>query len=333
MRAFVTKSDLKKIFEKAKQQGVYKQLPIILKASPRTIYDWQRSKYSMPADSFEKLISITKFDKKYIQVRFVDDYFHASSAGKKGGQKSAKLYGNPGTTAGRSKGGLASIVFHKKNKTNFSTLKTISKPNYSSKLAELLGIMFGDGHLSQYQASVFIGIKSDIEYCPHIAALFEKLFDIKPTIKNREYAGTIDIYVSSKEAVKFLAKKGMPVGNKINNNLNIPMWIIKSEYFKKAFVRGLFDTDGCIYCDRHRVNGKLYEHLGWTITSYADSLIIDIIKILTSLGFSPTHTKKQHSIFLRKQSQIAEYFEKIGTNNPKHKKRFEAYLGRVPKWS
>ncbi len=142
-------------------------------------------------------------------------------------------------------------------------------------------------------------------------------------MKKKENENTLNIVASSKNIVQFLKNKGMPIGNKIQNNLSAPDWIFKKVSYQRAFIRGLFDTDGCIYIDTHRTNKKIYRYFGWTITSYADKLIVDVIKILKNLGFAPTHRFSQKSIYLRKQKEIKKYFLEIGTNNPKHYRRYK----------
>ena len=215
--------------------------------------------------------------------------------------------------------------------TRFKTLKNIKIPVDSEKLAEFLGIMVGDGHLSNYQAIVTTNSKTDKKHALFVKKLIKDLFNIDASMRVRTLKNTIVVVASSKSLVNFLNRKGMPIGNKIQNNLKKPRWINNQKY-QKAFLRGLFDTDGCIYLDKHKVNGKIYKHLGWTITSYADRLVSDILAILRNLGFSPTHRATQKSIYLRRQEDIYHYFQKIDTSNPKHYNRYKKFIGRVPKW-
>lgn len=117
----------------------------------------------------------------------------------------------------------------------------------------------------------------------------------------------------------------MPQGNKIQNNLAVPRWIMNKNIYQKAFIRGLFDSDGCIYLDKHRIRNKLYNHLGWAVTSYAEKLRKDIVEILMNLGYSPTSRDSQKSVYLRRQKEILKYFKEIGTSNPKHLNRFRKF--------
>ena len=239
-----------------------------------------------------------------------------------GGLARIKKYGNPGTKEGRILGGLKSIKTHRLKPSGFKTLKKIKIPDKDIKLAELIGIMVGDGHLSNYQASVTTNIDTDYEHALYINFLFKRLFMVKVNMKKRKDSKAVDIIVSSKNIVKHLHKLGMPIGNKLQEGLKIPTWIKRNISFSKFFLRGIFDTDGCVYIDKHRYKGKVYSHLGWTFTSYDDKFLNEIKELLEKFGFRPTNTIKQKSVYLRRQDDVRKYFNFIGTSNPKHRSRF-----------
>lgn len=223
-------------------------------------------------------------------------------------------------------GGLNSIKTHlKKKNSSFQALKSIKKPGHSLLLAEFMGIIVGDGHLSKYQTGVTTNSKTDKEHALFIQRLIRQLFAVSATVKEKINENAVSVVASSRALVNYLHSLGMPIGNKIESHITIPKWIMKNTAFQKAFARGLFDTDGCIYLDKHKTKKRTYLHMGWTITSYADTLIIDIIKMLRDLGFSPTHKITQKSVFLRKQHEIQRYFQEIGTSNPKHLNRYQKF--------
>lgn len=334
MRVLLSAQNLKKLFNAAlTKSGNRKILATELGASKRTIRDWQNGKYSLPFSAFEKLASISSINKKNLRFKKMPDFWHTKKAGQKGALVIMNRYGNIGTPEGRKRGGFASLKTHKIKQTGFKVLKSILKPRHSEKLAEFLGILIGDGHLSEYQLGITTNAQTDKEHALISHKFIKDLFGISSTLKIRSEENTVTIVASSKSLVEFLNRLGMPIGNKIQKHLEVPKWILKKELYQKAFIRGLFDTDGCIYLDTHKIKGKLYKHFGWTITSYAGRLINGIIEILKGLGFSPTYRTTQKSVYLRKQKEIARYFKEIGTHNPKHHKRYQKLNGRVPKWS
>ena len=283
----------------------------------------------MPMNVFKRLLVIAGIKEAALSPSYLENFWHTKVAGSKGAYTRMNLYGNFGTLEGRRKGGLTSIKTHNKFKTGFITLKSISVPRHSTFLAEFLGILMGDGHLSEYQTSITTNSKTDREHALFVSKLGEKLFRVSPFVRENRKENAMDIVFSSKRLVEFMSSLGMPQGNKIKNNLRIPLWVKESTEYSKAFIRGLFDTDGCIYLDKHCINGRIYYYLGWAVTSYSISFRSDIVRMLKRLGFAPTCRLSQRSVYLRKQSEVDSYFSSIGTNNQKHYKRFIQFRGRV----
>lgn len=334
MRIRLSEKSLEKLFRLVLQNlKSWKIVATKQNVSVRTLSDWRRGKLLIPLNKFENLLSISGLDQNDLSSEMLPNFWHIKAAAKKGGLARMKLYGNFGTPEGRRLGGLASLKTHNKMKSSFKVLKLIQKPKYSEKLAEFMGILIGDGHLSEYQLSVTTNSKTDREHALFVQKMIKKLFGIQSTLKNKKRENAVNVVASSKTLVQFINNRGMPIGNKIKNSVSIPPWILRSAVYKKAFIRGLFDTDGCIYLDTHKINGKTYKHLGWTITSASDRLIADVLKTLRTLGFSPTNKISQESVYLRRQKEIKRYFKEIGTSNLKHYKRYRKFIGGVPKWS
>lgn len=63
------------------------------------------------------------------------------------------------------------------------------------------------------------------------------------------------IYVSRSELVKFCKDIGLVIGHKIEQKIDVPDWIKKNEKYFRACLRGLVDTDGCVFTHRYKVNG------------------------------------------------------------------------------
>lgn len=327
MRIKLSKTNLQKLFANAFSNKAIQEMARDNKTSLKTIRNWKNGKYHMPDSAFNYLAKVANIDKNLLASEKLSDFWHIKKAAKKGARRKMDLYGNFGTPEGRRLGGLSSVKYHILNKSQtFKILKTITKPKKSPLLAEFIGILIGDGHLSNYQVLVTTNSKTDKEHAVFIQGLISKLFAISSTAKEKSGKNAINIVVYSKALVNFLNTLGMPIGNKITNNVAIPKWIMKNNKNQKAFLRGLFDTDGCVYVDKHKISKKIYHHLGWTITSYADTLRKDIIKTLYNLGFSPTHTFNQNSVFMRKQNEIHRYFKIIGTSNPKHFNRYQNFI-------
>ena len=307
--------------------GILDAIAAHVGVSRRTLSDWRKGKFLMPIETFEKLADLAKLSGEISPLEILPEFWNAPNSARKGALARIKLYGSLGTPEGRRKGGLTAVKTHRKNgNSRFTGLKKIHEPEHSEQLAEFMGIMMGDGHLAERQASMCTNSLTDIQHAHFVAEMFQELFDVKAVLIFKKNQNAVEIIASSTALVDHIHKLGMPRGDKIAGGISIPVWISQDEDYQKAFLRGLFDTDGCIYLDKHIIKGKTYRNIGWTITSYADTLRAEVHETLRTLGFSPTLTDPHLSVFLRRKHDIRRYFEEIGTHNDKHRNRYQSFL-------
>ncbi|MDO8486346.1 MAG: LAGLIDADG family homing endonuclease [Candidatus Staskawiczbacteria bacterium] len=238
-----------------------------------------------------------------------------------------RLHGNPGTAAGRRLGGLHSIAVQQKKPkpSGFVVLRSIPLPRESAPLAELLGILAGDGHIGVYQTSVSTNSETDLEHAYYVKALFERLFPIRASLSFRSNCNACVVVVNSKNVGEILVKKGMVRGHKIKGGLCMPKWVFSRKKHRLAFTRGAFDTDGCVYVDCHTIRGRLYKNIGIAFTNRSLPLLLDFKNTLESIGLHPTQ-KTKYTVFLRREAEIRIYFKVIGSSNPKHTRKVEQYF-------
>lgn len=248
-----------------------------------------------------------------------------AEAARLGGLARVRMHGNPGTEESRRKGGLRSIQTHKAQNTGFKIEKKFRKPKNCADLAEFIGIFAGDGHLAEYQALVSTNAETDIDHARYVKYLASKLFKLEASLNYKRPSKAIEVAISSIGLVKWLHKKGMPLGNKLNE-LCIPAWVQTNPMYLKKYIRGLFDTDGCVFIDTHVIRGKTYMSRGWTITSYSAKLRNEIKVALESMGFKPSLRDSQKSVYMRRKADIERYFREIGSSNSKHLKRYARSL-------
>lgn len=115
--------------------------------------------------------------------------------------------------------------------------------------AELIGIVLGDGHLTENLQHCLC-----ITFCEDEQQLINRTkilcqSTIEKTPKKYDLKGSraIQLKVHSKELVKRLTELGLQTGDKVENQVEIPSWIKDKEKYQKRCLRGLVDTDGCIY--------------------------------------------------------------------------------------
>lgn len=247
-----------------------------------------------------------------------------------GGLRRVELYGNPGTPEGRSKGGKKTIrLFHRNKdlarKAGFIIRKEIKYPVRCVELAELIGVVLGDGGLSgNHQLTISFNNITDKEYSVFLGKMLRRLFLINCHIHPRKNCNGADIVVSSSNLIDFLLKQGLIAGNKVKNQVDILHWIYDKAAYEKACVRGLIDTDGSFYCHRYNSNGKNYSYLKLCFSSRSKPLLNSVLKILRKFDFDVYRHGDQ--VFIYSMHGIKKYFKEIGTHNPKHSDKIIKFL-------
>lgn len=328
MRVKLSKNDREKFFGELNKKGIDDdKIKSITGVSVRTVFDWRRGKYTIPRQHFQTLIGVARISPASIKPILLEDWSHNKEAGRKGASVRMLKYGPLGTPEGRSVGGSRSYALRKNIEGDIFTRNKILFPNKNELLAELVGIMIGDGNMSSYQASVSVSSLVDQEYSLYIAGLIEKLFAFRPTIKKKGVSNCLVIVASSVTMVEFLKEVGVLKGHKIRQNLDIPRWILEDREFAIACLRGIFDTDGCVFQENHRIKEKIYSYPRWVLVSASPNLRATVHQILLDLEFNPK-IRNNRSVNLESFADISAYFRIVGTSNPKHSRRW-AVSGEV----
>ena len=199
------------------------------------------------------------------------------------------------------------------------------------EIAEICGVIVGDGHLSRYISSrrtdyriEIVGNKTEeIEYFKYITKLFYHLFgkDFKLKMES-DYAR---LYIHSKELLEFFENIGLIVGKKSDKSY-IPNKILNDEVASLHFLKGLADTDFCICFKK---GGRKMNSYPKIVAEFAsESLIKDIQVILNRIGityYKQTVTKNNtfgvfthYRLELNGRKNLEKWMELIGFSNPKH---------------
>lgn len=247
-----------------------------------------------------------------------------SEAGRLGALARYAKHGNPGTALGRKKGGVISQKIHAQSGGKFKTRLPIIRPRQNIQLAEFIGIMLGDGHLSQYQVSVTTNSKTDKQHALYTAELIWKIFGIRPKVTHRSTSQAVVVVASSVAMSLALENLGLRFGKKVENGVGVPTWIRRNKNYRAWCLRGLFDTDGSVYLDQHHIHGRLYRNIGMNFTNRNKKLLAFFQETMQLYGLRPTQTT-QYALALRRKQDIAKYFAIIGTSNNKHRVRYERF--------
>ena len=300
MRIKLKKGKQKELIVLAKNNKTWKQLSELSNHKPEYIRIDLKSENRLISEELYHTLcnSVGKNFDKYIEKKLKDNW-------------------------GQSKGGQIS-----KGKT----ITDISFPKYSKKLAELYGVMLGDGNsnrtkgykIGTYMIRIIGDSNLDKEYhINYLKPLMENLFKIE--VKVGKYkSNAIHLTIHSKLIVEFFEKIGFPPGNKIKNNLPIPSWIKSDKDYLCACLRGIYDTDGGIY----NLNNQNTHQIAFTNHNYV--LLNDVRNSLLSLGICPSKIINNRRIYLTKKSELIKFLNLIGFRNPRHSKKVKMFNIKAP---
>lgn len=294
-----------------------KELAKLANVSKRSYYDWKRGKSSPPLNTIlflsKKFKTALPEKKEALVKRWQKE---KSRSAKIGGQAALKKHGSPGTKEGRSKGGKRALE-KLRRKGIIPKRKKFFRPKYSAKLAELVGIILGDGTISKDQVKIYLNSKKDLEYSNFVISLANDLFKTKFRKIKRDKYHVLVIYNSGINLVEILLSIGLKKGNKVKNQVDVPEWIKRNPSFSQACLRGLMDTDGGVFIHQYHVNKKKYAYLNLCFTNRSLPLLKFVYRQLIREGFNPKLITKLENkkVWLYNNSEVSEYLKRVGTHN------------------
>jgi len=215
----------------------------------------------------------------------------------------------------------------KGGKNSKGNTKSFIEPEESEELAELFGIILGDGHVEETKIGTRIRVycidisgdfrKDKIYLENYVSNLLNRLFGEGGRIKVPKTTNGIHLVIYGKKIIEFVKKKGINSGNKKVNHQKIPDWILENKGYLAACLRGLIDTDGCIYY----ISKKTNKNLRISFTSYIPALMNDVRTSLIGLGFHPSKVMRGEDICISSKEDVDKFLKEIGFSNDKHLKR------------
>lgn len=209
------------------------------------------------------------------------------------------------------------IIRHLKKGYNNKRAKTVIPLKRSNELAELFGVLLGDGHVAHFQVLVTLGSK-EIEYVQYVRELLKSIFKGEPGISIRA-TGHRTVYLGSVDATRWLIKEGL-VPNKVRSQVGVPKWIFGEKAYMEHFLRGFFDTDGSVY--------KLRYGIQVSLCNKSRPLLDSLQMMLRRLGYSPSAVSA-YKIYLTRSQDVRRFFREIQPANMKHRRRYEEFVRRV----
>jgi len=187
--------------------------------------------------------------------------------------------------------------------------------------AELLGMHAGDGTLYRTNSNCLVwelrgGLVERDYYIRFVDKLLASIFGTSFKSKYRS-GGSFGIQTSKREITGFIAGF-FPIGEKSSRVRIPPIIFDSSESVKRAFLRGYFDTDGCIRFDRQPRLSYPYPKIEFSTASAG--MLRDVVALIEELGMG-CHTWKSrnyHKVCIPGKKNLIKWRSMVSSNNPKH---------------
>lgn len=300
----------------------------------RTLNDWLREEYTLPEKAATIIVQKTNISLPGNAQR-ITDYWNIPNSSKLGAMRRMELYGFPGTKEGRKKGGhisqLRRLLYPDKYQ-NCKIRKDYIWPEKSELLAELCGIILGDGGISHDQVKITLNYYEETDYVKYVSNLINNLFGQYPALylNKNQAIKACNLTLSGIKLIEFLISLGLDRGSKVKRQAAVPEWIIKSSELSVATLRGLVDTDGGIYSHKHEMNLKSYFNIGLTFTSHSSPLLDFVDHVLVEQAFNPKRSGE--GVYLYRLDEVLKYQKLIGFGNNHHTERLNNLLLEKLNW-
>ena len=172
--------------------------------------------------------------------------------------------------------------------------------------AELIGIILGDGHLTEnFQHCLCLTFCEDEQQLINRTKnLCQSTIEMTPKEYSLKDSRAIQLKLHSKELVKRLTELGLQTGDKVENQVAVPSWIKDKEEYEKRCLRGLVDTDGCIYTQSRDSR---------TIVRFKNKskpLLTDFKEMCRNLNIKPSNGG-EYSVQVASQTEVRKFIEKV----------------------
>ncbi|MFH1867609.1 MAG: hypothetical protein ABH843_01440 [Candidatus Omnitrophota bacterium] len=176
-------------------------------------------------------------------------------------------------------------------------------PKRSGDLAEIIGIVLGDGNILKLKRCQRLVISCDRKHpgkTTEIKNLIHKIFKKEPKIYRRSKVNCDDVCLYMQNIDKAL---GLKAGSKIRNKVKIPKWVLKNKKFLVRCLKGLFETDG-----NYSENKKFYVQF-IEFENRCKELKLSAYKAIKSLGYNPQLGNRY--VRLARRREVADFIKRI----------------------
>ncbi len=165
-------------------------------------------------------------------------------------------------------------------------------------LAELMGVVLGDGHIGKFPRSEELTIfsnSSNTGFIRRYSSLVEKFFQKTPYVAKMSNANCVRIRVYQKDISKRL---GVPFSPRGKLNIRIPSWILNNKQYIVRYLRGLYEAEGS-----HSVHIPTGTYK-FFFSNRNESMLKNVFRLMKILGFHPHWTKSNYNIQISRKKEV-----------------------------
>jgi hypothetical protein len=291
-----------------------------LNISGRTIRDWKREKYNASYEKIKYLSNISNVPiPKILELK--EEWWSAKQYASQGGLRKFVLYGSTLTREDCRNGGINSWINRQANPELYKSLHCQVANRFrhpqidNNDFAEFIGIALGDGGLTRSQLTITLNRIADKDYITYVKNLIIKLFNYRPSILERKHACATNIVINGVDFIKFIKQFGLVIGNKTRLQVGVPSWIDNINLAIRC-VRGLMDTDGCIFLNRYKVNNNWYQYKKVAFANKSYPLLRFVHETMSRIGLHPIYYQNKQ-VRLCSEKETLKYLDIIGSSNPR----------------
>ena len=199
----------------------------------------------------------------------------------------------------------------------------------NENLCEFLGALIGDGFIGnygdrnqQYIIQMTGDKRLDAEYFNYLTQIIKENLNPKHISLRKPKGNTLRLTIYSKDIYKFFRNRfDFPSGRK--DAITIPNEILNNEKYLRKTIRGIFDTDGCVFWDKRKRYKNPYPRI--TLETKSKALNNQLAAYLSGY-FKIRNAKRKrvlgttYLIEIYGQLQFKKWLELIGFSNKRHLK-------------
>ncbi|OHA26136.1 MAG: hypothetical protein A3C06_03925 [Candidatus Taylorbacteria bacterium RIFCSPHIGHO2_02_FULL_46_13] len=168
----------------------------------------------------------------------------------------------------------------------------------SGDLAELIGVVLGDGHIWKFPRAEELSIFSNSNnpgFVKRYSLLVEEIFGKKPTTTIHSGKNCIRIRIYQNH---ISSRLGVPLSPRRNKIIEVPKWILGNRGYIVRYLRGLYEAEGSHSVHLPTSTYKLF------FSNRNRSLLKNVFSLMQQLGFHPHQSESNYAIQISRKDEV-----------------------------